>query len=65
MMKFEPATLSATVGQTVRLTFVNSGAIEHDWYAEGMPVSDLASVEQPESFNQRMSGIWDTATSAG
>jgi FtsP/CotA-like multicopper oxidase with cupredoxin domain len=64
-LKFTPTTLSAAAGQQVRLTFVNEGAIEHDWYAEGMPVDGLTAVEQPAGFNARMQGIWDTAMAAG
>jgi FtsP/CotA-like multicopper oxidase with cupredoxin domain len=64
-LKFTPTTLNATAGQLVRLTFVNKGAIEHDWYAEGMPVDGLTAVEQPANFSARMAGIWDTASAAG
>jgi manganese oxidase len=64
-LKFTPTTLSAAAGQLVRLTFVNEGAIEHDWYAEGMPVDGLTPTEQQSEFNARMQGIWDTAAAAG
>jgi FtsP/CotA-like multicopper oxidase with cupredoxin domain len=64
-LKFTPTTLSATVGQLVRLTFVNDGAIEHDWYTEGMPVSGLTPVEQAPGFTTRMADLWDTAAGAG
>lgn len=64
-LKFTPTTLSAAAGQIVRLTFVNDGAIEHDWHAAGMPVSGLTAIEQPAGFNARMAGIWETAAEAG
>ena len=64
-LAFEPETLSATTGQPVRLTFINEGAIEHDWYAEGMPVSDLTAVEQSPTFTQRMADLWSTASANG
>lgn len=53
-LKFEPSTLSATVGQPVRLTFVNKGAIEHDWHLEGMGPTDVKIVSTPPNYPDRL-----------
>ena len=42
-LKLTPAEITAEAGQTVRLTFANQGAIEHDWEVTGVK-SDVTLV---------------------
>jgi len=51
---FKPAELTVASGQSVRLTFKNSGAIEHDWQVTDVIVDDLQVIEKPVGFNARM-----------
>jgi nitrite reductase (NO-forming) len=64
-LKFEPANVSAPVNAPVRLTFVNAGAIEHDWEIHGVKATGLKVVEKPASFNQRMSELLAQADTSG
>jgi nitrite reductase (NO-forming) len=51
---FEPGEVSVAAGQPVRLTFVNQGAIEHDWGIADIEVTDLAVVSKPDGFSTRL-----------
>jgi len=64
-LAFEPTELSVPVNQPVRLTFINSGAIEHDWEVHEITVTGLTAIEQPVTFNERMTGLWDAALADG
>lgn len=52
---FEPNTITVTAGTPVELTLVNTGAIEHDFVIEIIPVSDV-SVEGSGMTEHSMSG---------
>lgn len=36
--KFDPMNVTVTPGQTVNLTFINKGSIEHTWIVVGTPI---------------------------
>jgi nitrite reductase (NO-forming) len=58
-LAFQPTELTAIAGQKVRLTFVNNGAMEHDWQVPAVKAHDLTIVEKSASFNDRMQGLLD------
>ena len=50
-LAFEPTTLELQAEQLVTVTFVNTGAIEHDWQVPGVTVADLTVVEPPADLD--------------
>lgn len=64
-VKFEPKDVSVPANQPVRLSFINKGAIEHDWEIHDIEASDLKLVSKPSGFNQRMQGLMDEAKRQG
>lgn len=52
--KLEPATITVPAGQPVRLTFVNKGAIEHDWEADGFTASNVRVVATSAGLAARL-----------
>lgn len=53
-LKFAPAVLRAALGQPIRVTFINKGAIEHDWEVEGLRATEVRIVVAPPGLSQRM-----------
>lgn len=49
--KFDPATITVDAGKPVTLTFQNTGAIEHDWKAEGVPGAEVPPTAAKQSKN--------------
>lgn len=64
-ISFEPAALTAEAGRPVRLTFINEGAIEHDWEIPTMTGAELTVVSQPAAMGARMSDLLDNALANG
>jgi len=64
-LAFAPTEVSVASGQKVRLTFINNGAIEHDWDVHGMAVDGLTVIENPATLNQRMADLLAQAEQAG
>ncbi len=54
---FDPDSLTVEAGQKVRLTFVNDGAMEHDWEVTGLTASDFTVISQPEPFSERLTEL--------
>ena len=40
---FDPNVITVTAGQPVELTFINEGAVEHDFAVEVIPVTDVST----------------------
>jgi len=52
--KLEPNLITIAAGRPVRLTFINKGAIEHDWEAEGLRATDVRVVSAPPNLGKGM-----------
>ena len=50
-LKLEPPSFTVTAGQPVRLTFINKGAIEHDWSAPGLSATNVAIGTMPTKLS--------------
>ena len=54
-LSFTPTELKAQLNQPVRLTFVNAGAIEHDWSVTDLPVTNFKVVSKPDTLSAHIS----------
>ena len=64
-LKFDPAVIQVATGQPVRLTFVNKGAIEHDWEGIGLQAGDVRILSAPAGLSQRLRDGANAKTAQG
>ncbi|HUG13977.1 MAG TPA: copper-containing nitrite reductase [Thermomicrobiales bacterium] len=64
-ISFDPTTLTVEAGRPVRLTFLNEGAIEHDWEVPTLTGADLTVVSQPATLSARMTDLLNNALAQG
>jgi len=55
--KLEPSIITIPLGRQVRLTFINRGAIEHDWEAQGLRATDVRVVATSSGLSTRLADI--------
>jgi uncharacterized cupredoxin-like copper-binding protein len=60
-LKFEPATITVKSGTPVRLTLVNTGALEHDWVVDSLEGKRVEVDAQPKTS----ASVEFTATAPG
>ena len=64
-LSFTPTELRAQINQPVRLTFVNVGAIEHDWSVMDLAVANVRVVSKPDSVSAHISAQLSQSTAKG
>jgi plastocyanin len=48
-LKFDPATVTVKSGTPVRVTIINSGALEHDWVVDNLDGKKLSADAKPKT----------------
>ena len=61
-LAFTPTELTAERNQPIILTFVNTGAIEHDWMVMDLPVTDYRVISKPDTLSAHVSDQLNQAT---
>jgi nitrite reductase (NO-forming) len=64
-LKFEPNQVSVPANSPVRVTFMNHGAMEHDWEVQGLGLQDLQVVTPAKMMSDRANGLLDEAKKNG
>ncbi len=63
--KFDPPLVSFPAGERVRVTFVNSGLLEHDWEVPGMKASDVRVVSATPNLTDATTAMVTQRANAG
>jgi nitrite reductase (NO-forming) len=65
-LKFTPNSLTLPVGQRVRLTFVNDGAMEHDWDIHlAAPATDVRVISAASGLSSKLAAQLTALTAKG